>query len=182
MNWSEHLSWTVLTGRPCCFSSGALFLPALVAFVFELYWSAIVILYCASVSIYYHLDEADPNGLVADLTGCALLGACILFLLRRSRYRDTPINLLAVLLMLAAMYAYIAAGDDTTTQQYMEWHSAWHVLVAYAITCVLYSFHRTTYHPTRTRILAIPIYSKVWEKKLGTEAVVDVEAGERATG
>lgn len=130
--------------KVCVLSNVMMLFPAFVAYRSRLYRICAAIMVAMVLSMLYHVDEQRDIMLFADIMGVVALSATINFILMRSRLLLTPINLIGLLYWFAALYCYFQAGDDTTTEEYEMYHTAWHVLGAYFTTCIVYSHCFTT--------------------------------------
>lgn len=113
-----------------------------------LYWVALILTVTVTLSLMYHHDESNRVALVADMCGCALLVGAGVYILLNSDEVLTWSNLLTLVFASGAVTSYLAAGDDTESEEYMVYHTGWHVLAFYGIATFLYSYVNTTYRPT----------------------------------
>jgi hypothetical protein len=144
--------------RACLLSNVVMLFPALVAYRAGMTYTAAAVLACAALSAVYHLDEEHGGALLADVAGVIVMVGTIGYTLLQSAALLTPMNVASLAYGAAGLGCYLAAGDDTHSERYQEYHSCWHVLVAYMIAATLYSFTHTTVRVSRSR-LARPLFA-----------------------
>jgi hypothetical protein len=155
--------------RFCCLSNLTMVFPIYVAYTYDAWFVVLALLVCMVLSMYYHLDETNDIGLLADIGGVIGLLATGIYTFLQATFLLTPINLLATIYMVAALYCYFAAGTDTTLEVYDEYHAAWHVLVSFAAAAYIYSHEHTQlleHNPSR---IAKPILVRAHGDHLDTE-------------
>lgn len=106
----------------------------------EMYWSAWFLMVTLVLSTLYHLDETNHWALLSDVTGCTVLFTCIIYLYRNSNYTFTAMNFFSMVMTVSAAICFVLAGDDTSSDRYMVYHSAWHAFSLYGIAAFVYSY------------------------------------------
>ncbi len=114
--------------------------PVIFLYQNEMYRTAICLVLSLILSLIYHMDETNRTALLFDFSGCCMLSSCMLYLMKTSTYRFTNLNIFCVMMMSAAIYSFIAAGDDTQSEKYEIYHTAWHIFSLYAIGAFVYSY------------------------------------------
>lgn len=143
--------------------------PIYIAYKHKMGFTAGALLFCMLASMFYHLDENNDYGLLMDIFGVIVLASTGFHSAMHSSFLLTPLNLISAILCFAALYCYGAAGPDTGTCLYNDYHAAWHVLAAYSIAAYLYSHGHNKHRQSNPSRLSKPILvrnsSDHWEKE-----------------
>lgn len=158
--------------RFCFLSNFAMLFPMYIAYLHGFVFTAGMVLACMLFSMFYHVDEDNDVGLLIDVFGVIVLTATLFYTLLQSTFVFTPLNLVSVLYAVAAIYCYMGAGEDTTSDCYNDFHAAWHVLAAYGLAAFIYSHANTQlleYNPSR---LSKPLLVKEEEDHFEAEVAL----------
>lgn len=135
--------------------------PVCYCISYKAYGLAAVVATAVFLSLLYHVNEKNEFALLADTIGCSLLVAGAAIIIKNSRHVITLSNLLTILYASAGMTCFILAGDDTDSDQYKIYHTAWHMFSIYGIGTFLYSYFNTTYEEeSKSRVLCKALVPK----------------------
>lgn len=129
--------------RFCFLSNLSMVFPMIVAYRHGMGFTTGLLLFTMIASMVYHLDEANDYGLLMDIFAVTTMVSVGFYTAMHSTFLLTPMNIISSVLWVAALYCYIAAGPDTCTSEYNDYHAAWHVLAAYSIAAYIYSHGHT---------------------------------------
>lgn len=118
--------------------------PAYLAYKTNLTFVCAAILVAMICSMIYHVDEDNPNGLLADLVGVIAVVACMFHIAMNSAVLFNYMNVLGIVYIDMAILYYNAAFDayeDGQWEVYEFYHMAWHVLVSFSMAAFVYSYH-----------------------------------------
>lgn len=139
--------------KVCLVSNLVMLFPAMLALRFKMPYAAAAIIVCMLLSMIYHFDEENEAALFADVCGVIILHTTLSYTMLQSVHIMTPMNLISFSYGIAALVCYNMAGDDTNSELYKEYHTCWHVLVAYMIAATLYSFVNSSINVKRSRLV-----------------------------
>ena len=134
--------------------------PVIYCIQYRAYGLAAVLTTAFTLSIIYHINEDNKLALLADTVGCSLLVAAGAYVINRSQYVITVSNLMTILYASAGLTCFVLAGDDTKSQDYKVYHTAWHVFSMYAIATFLYSYFNSSLverDESRSKLLCKPM-------------------------
>lgn len=134
--------------------------PVIYCIQYKAYGIAAVLSIAFVLSIIYHINESNRVFLLADMVGCSLLVAAGALIIKNSKYVLTFSNLMTILYSSAGLTCFVLAGDDTQSEDYKVFHTAWHVFSMYGIATFLYSYFNTTLverEESRSKILCKPV-------------------------
>lgn len=131
--------------------------PVIYCIQYKAYGLAVVLSVAFTLSILYHINEENRFFLLADLFGVSLLVAAGLTVYKNSSHVLTLSNLLTIVYSTAGFTCFILAGDDTKSEDYKIFHTAWHIFSMYGIGTFLYSYFNTNDFEHHSKILAHPV-------------------------
>ena len=128
--------------------------PVIYCIQHGLHWFAAILAMSITLSLFYHEDEDNEIALWADMGGCAVLFACFCYILMNSELVLTWSNMVTLLFASMAGTCYLLAGEDVHTENYLLFHTGWHVFALYAISTFIYSYVNTSVEDNNSRVLA----------------------------
>jgi hypothetical protein len=130
--------------------------PVIFLYQNGMYWTSFFLFLSFFFSVIYHMDETNFTALLFDVSGCTVLLSCLFYLLKNARYVFTGMNCLSTVMLSAALFCFISAGDDTQSERYSIYHAAWHVFSVYGVSAFVYSFVHS--HADTKSVMSRPIY------------------------
>ena len=141
----------------CFLSNLSMFFPIYIAYANGLVYVAGALLATMFLSMLYHCDEGNDAGLLVDVLGVIVAVTTLKFLMIQSTYILTPMNLVALVYGIASIICYLWAGEEPDSEQYENYHTAWHVLSSYFIAAFIYSHINTSVLEYNNSRLSQPI-------------------------
>jgi thiol:disulfide interchange protein len=102
---------------------------------------AVAISIAMALSIFYHIDEHNQFAFFCDIFGIIILASTLnLYTIQTPPTHLSALLVFTIIMMLAAIGCWLfATQNDICSESYVHFHTAWHILVSYAITLFIYN-------------------------------------------